>query len=265
MRSYIKIVDEVLQEGEEKVGRNGMTYSITGAEFRHNMSRGFPILTIRKMSIKNALTELRFFIQGMTDKRWLQARNNHFWDKWHSKDGEEWDLGPIYGRQWRDFNGVDQLADVIKTLKTDPLSRRMLVSAWNPAEIESMALPPCHDSFQLISDGLSLDLIWRQRSCDVAIGLPYDILLYGLLLELIAKEVKMEARWLIGQLGDVHVYEPHKDGLYLLSNTPTRILPKLELPEFKSIFEFAFSDELAAQVKLTNYHFNSEISFKVIA
>jgi thymidylate synthase len=217
------------------------------------------------MSIKNALIELRFFMQGLRDKRWLQERGNHFWDKWSSPPPHPThDLGPIYGVQWRNFNGIDQLAGAIQTLKTEPLSRRMLVSAWNPNDIRFMALPPCHDSFQFLSNGKDLDLIWRQRSCDIVVGLPYDVLLYGLMLELVAKEVKMKPRWLIGQLGSVHIYEQNMQvALEMLDRVP-KILPELKLPDY-TMNEIIKLDSAAGLVTLSKYEAHPAIKVEVVA
>ncbi len=271
MKKYKELCYKVLNEGEEKIGRNGKTISYTGLEFRHDMNKGFPILTIREMSLKNAITELRFFIQGLTDGQWLEDRGNMFWSKFKSKTRSTnfpKELGPIYGAQWRNFNdsGFDQLKEVIETLKTNPLSRRMLVSAWNPNEIEDMALPPCHDSFQFISNGNQLDLIWRQRSCDMAIGLPYDILLYGLLLSLVSTEVGMQPRWLIGQLGDCHVYEQNQAQLEEVLKREEKILPELELiwANKGTIFEWAESDDLSKCWILHAYNPRPKVKFEVV-
>lgn len=292
MKNYLEIINKVFEYGESKIGRNGETISISGAEFRHDMRIGFPILTVREMNLGMAITELRFFIQGLTDKSWLQKRGNKFWDKWCNKNNLDYaileiefgpstaarmvtDLGPIYGSQWRNFNGQmiegewghkgpDQLKEVIETLNTNPMSRRMLVSAWNPIDIEYMALPPCHDSFQLISNGKELDLIWRQRSCDIAIGLPYDILLYGLLLTLIAKEVKMTPRYLIGQLGDTHYYKVNEKKLNIIRQRDPKILPELIFNHKASIFDWAESDELSVMWKLFPYAPHSKLFFEVV-
>lgn len=282
MKEYLRIVNNVIEQGEEKVGRNGTTYSITGETFRHDMRKGFPILTIREMSLTNAITELRFFIQGFSHKSWLKERGNTFWNKWGNRNSQEFldysktltpfeaakltdDLGPIYGSQWRNFNsqGIDQLKQVIETLKIAPQSRRLLVSAWNPAQLDDMALPPCHDSFQFISNGVNLDLIWRQRSCDVSVGLPYDILLYALLLQLTAQTVGMEPRFLVGQLGDTHIYDVNMPKLNMVRQRIPKILPELILPNV-NIWEFAESDTLAELYNLTGYHPHAKCIFEVV-
>lgn len=267
MRVYKEIVSRILNEGEEKIGRNGKTLSITGAEFKHDMRKGFPILTIRQMSLKHSITELRFFIQGLQDVRWLQIRGCTFWDKWRSIKGDIFNLGPIYGSQWRDWNecGIDQLAETIKTLKLDPLNRRLLISAWNPDEIKNMALPPCHDSFQLISNGKHLDLIWRQRSCDVAIGLPYDILLYGLLLKLISRDCNLISRHLIGYLGDTHIYEAHFKLIDELMFRQPKILPELHFKDNEDIFSWAASDIESQRWDLNGYTYHPKMKFEVVA
>ena len=235
--SYFEIVNKILGEGLIKENRTGVpTLVIPTAIFEHNMSNGFPILTTKKVSFRLIATELEFFIKGITDKKWLQDRNNHIWDDWatpkkvkygtsdHEKKMmyEERDLGPIYGFQWRHFNavyegfdvnyddkGVDQLKNLVKKLKTDPNDRRMLVSAWNPLQLWEMALPPCHYSFQVTVIDDELNLSWNQRSVDTMIGLPFNIASYALLLHLLAKESNLKEGKLTGFLSDVHIYENH--------------------------------------------------------
>jgi len=282
MKQYLDLVKNILSNGKWKENRTGInTKSITGSMFEHNMADGFPLLTTKKMGLKNIAVELEFFIKGLSDKRWLQERNCHIWDGWanpekvpYSNDPstlkkmeEENDLGRIYGVQWRNWQGyeevgpgqvepynIDQLANIIDTLKTNPLDRRMICMAWNPAEIGQQALPPCHYSFQIISDGESVDLLWNQRSVDVPLGLPYNIASYALLLELIAKTVNMKAGKLIGFLADCHIYENQTAIQTQVDREPGE-LPTLILSnetktgEKLDIFNWEFDD-----FELTNYN-----------
>lgn len=229
MRQFLNIINDVLTSGEQVGDRTGVgTVQVTGEFFRHDMRTGFPLLTTKKMAVRTCLTELEFFIKGIHDKRWLKERNCHIWDEWcspaivpyardadtKSRMAEECELGPVYGSQWRNWGGTgrDQLASVLDTLKTDPLSRRMIVSSWNVVDIPAMALPPCHVMFQFISDGKFLDLIWYQRSADVCLGVPFNIASYGMLLTLAAAQLRMTPRWLCASFGCCHVYMNHLAG-----------------------------------------------------
>ncbi|MBT7888928.1 MAG: thymidylate synthase, partial [Deltaproteobacteria bacterium] len=214
MQAYLDIVRRTMDTGVIKHNRTGVdAATVPGAMFEHDMSNGFPLLTTKKVLYRLVASELEFFIKGMTEKEWLRERNNHIWDDWCSpekvayghdeetlrKMAAERELGPIYGWQWRNFGaeytahdqppagkGIDQLQNVIDKLKSDPDDRRMIVSAWNPVDFHRMALPPCHYCFQItVIDG-KLNLLWNQRSVDVALGLPFNIASYGLLLHLIA-------------------------------------------------------------------------------
>lgn len=270
--AYLGIIKRIMSEGEWKQNRTGVrTFAIAGAIFEHDMQEGFPLLTTKRMPFKVIASELEFFIRGLTDKRWLQERNNHIWDEWaspivapygHSKDArrkmlEERDLGPVYGFQWRHFNGryigheanyegkgVDQLADIVRKLKEDPNDRRMVVSAWNPQQLGIMALPPCHYGFQVTVIGGKLNLMWNQRSVDTMLGLPFNIASYALLLHLLAKESGFKEGRLIGFLGDVHIYENHMEGAReQLSRNPNRYtLPRVRTENFKGIFEWECTD-----------------------
>lgn len=288
MRAYLEIVSRVLKEGALKNDRTGTgAYTIAGAMFAHEMSAGFPLLTTKKMPYKVIASELEFFIKGRTDKEWLKERNNHIWDEWanpkkapygHDESSkkrmaEERDLGPVYGFQWRHFGapyynyntdytgqGVDQLKYVVDTLKTNPVDRRMIVSAWNPAAKEQMALPPCHYSFQVTVIGNQLNLMWNQRSVDVMLGLPFNIASYATLLHLLAKETKLEAGRLVGFLGDVHIYKNHVDGAKeQLTRDPDKYpLPKLVTEPFTSIWDWQYTDS-----KVIGYESYPKISFEI--
>ncbi|MEK7451818.1 MAG: thymidylate synthase [Patescibacteria group bacterium] len=286
MNAYFNIARQVLQNGIRKPTRTGVdTLAMAGAMFEHDMRDGFPLLTTKKISLRLPATELEFFLNGKTDKGWLQERNNHIWDEWcaphvvpygHDADTKarmksERELGPIYGFQWRHFGadyvdhqtdysgqGVDQIAKLVETLKRDPHDRRMLVSAWNPTVLHKMALPPCYYGFQVtVLDG-KLNLLWNQRSVDVAIGLPFDIVAHGLLLHLLAKESGLQEGKLIGFLGDVHVYVNHLDGLKeQLKREPTA-LPQIRTENFTSIFDWKHTDTI-----VENYTSAPSIKFEI--
>lgn len=288
MKAYLDIVKNILENGEKVDTRTGVkAYTIAGAIFEHDMSKGFPLLTTKKTPFRLIASELQFFINGITDKKWLQDKNNHIWDEWakpqkapygHDEESkkkmlEERDLGPIYGFQWRHFNapyenydsdytgkGIDQLKKVIETLKTNPRDRRMIVSAWNPLQFDEMALPPCHYAFQITVINDKLNLLWNQRSVDTMLGLPFNIASYGLLLHLLAKEAGLKEGKLVGFLADVHIYENHVDGAReQLSRDPNKyILPTIETENWKIIFDWH-----AENTKLLNYQSYDRIKFEI--
>jgi thymidylate synthase len=286
MEAYIKIVNKILKEGKRKSDRTGTgTIAVSGVLFEHDMSKGFPLLTTKSVPLRLVASELEFFIKGITDKEWLKERNNHIWDEWCSPDkipyghdletkkkmAEERDLGPIYGFQWRNFNGdynswnaengkngFDQLKEIIKLLKKDPNSRRMICSAWNPIQQHKMALPPCHYCFQVIVIDGKLNLLWNQRSVDVALGLPFNIASYALLLHLLAKESGLKEGKLTGFLADTHIYENHIEGLKeQILRTPYP-LPKIKTENFTSIFDWKYTDTI-----VKDYEKHPRIKFEV--
>lgn len=288
MDAYLDIVKKILNEGVWKDNRTGVkTLAIAGAMFEHDMSKGFPLLTTKKVPFKNIASELEFFIKGMSDKKWLQERNNHIWDEWasptkapygHSEEAkkkmaEERDLGPIYGFQWRHFNanyenfdtnyegkGVDQLKRVIDKLKSDPNDRRMIVMAWNPLQIQNMALPPCHYGFQVTVIGDKLNLLWNQRSVDTMLGLPFNIASYALMLHLLAKEAGLKEGKLVGFLADVHIYENHLAGAkeQLARDQNLYKLPTIKTEPFTNIFDWKSTDTI-----IENYQSHPSIKFDI--
>lgn len=273
MNEYKRCVSEILSNGERKANRTGVdTYAIPGFMFSHDMSQGFPLLTTKKMSLRLIASELEFFIKGITDKKWLQERNNHIWDEWCSPDEvpyatdeetkakmlQESNLGPIYGKQWRNFNSIDQLKQVVETLKKNPNDRRMIVSAWNPVDIPHMALPPCHYAFQVTVINGKLNLLWNQRSVDVALGLPFNIASYGLLLHLLAKESGLKEGKLVGFLADTHIYKNHIKGICTQTTREPFPLPKIVTENFTSIFDWKYTD-----TKLINYQSWEKIDFEI--
>lgn len=270
MHTYLEIVRTILTNGVRKENRTGIgALTIAGAMFEHNMANGFPLLTTKRVPLRLVATELEFFIKGITDKEWLKVRNNHIWDAWanptkapyghapaaKARMAAERDLGPVYGFQWRHFGapydsfdsdysgkGVDQLARIVETLKTNPTDRRMIVSAWNPLALPYMGLPPCHYAFQVTVIGNTLNLLWNQRSVDTMLGLPFNIASYGLLLHLLAREAGLREGRLVGFLADVHIYENHLAGAReQIARTPQK-LPRAMTDRFTSLFEWTADD-----------------------
>ena len=217
----------------EKADRTGTgTKSLFGRTIRHDMSKGFPLLNGKRVYYKQAFHELLWIAQGRTDMEYLHENGVKYWDADYKRSGRtDNTLGPVYGKQWRDFEGVDQLSNLIDEIKSNPTSRRLIVSAWAPQDMSKMVLPPCHYAFQVYVNEGKLSLMWQQRSADVFLGLPYDIAMYGLLLEMLAKGCGLKAGDLIGQLGDCHLYNDHlkQAGVYLSRVHHERDLPKLQL------------------------------------
>ncbi len=339
MEAYLRICKEILDKGVRKENRTGIdTIGISGAIFQHDMADGFPLLTTKKTAYKNVRSEVEFFINGVTDKKWLQERGNHIWDDWcnpsivpqgkyddRSKKivksvlgdkyigisknifdvanilkndsdlrkqydvsfedferlkklsenrlamSKERDLGPIYGFQWRHFDaeykgfgadyknkGIDQLVNLVDTLKTNPMDRRMIVSAWNPKALPEQALPPCHYGFQIAVIGDKLNLAWNQRSVDVPLGLPFNIASYATMLHLLAKEGDFAEGVLTGFLMDTHIYENQVDGIEEQLSRKPLPLPKVMTEDFNSIFNWNFMD-----TKLVDYKSYPAIKFPI--
>ena len=234
---YQGILQDILLEGKEKTDRTGTgTISVFGRQIRHDMSEGFPLLTTKKMAVKTMMTELKWFLKGDTNIKYLVDNNCHIWDgdaykayphkdeltqkEFIQKIKSDWEfarnygeLGPIYGKQWRLWKtntvSIDQIQDLISELKTNPDSRRLMVSAWNVGELEDVVLPPCHYGFQCYVNDGTLSLMWNQRSVDTFLGLPFNIASYGTLLLLLCQETNLEPGELIGNLGDTHLYKNH--------------------------------------------------------
>ena len=228
---YKGLLSEILNRGLDKDDRTGTgTRSVFGRTIRHDMSLGFPILTSKKISFNAARTELLWILQGRTDLKYLEDNGVKYWRPDYERSGRtDETLGPVYGKQWRDFNGVDQLKNLVVSISTNPNSRRLIVSAWAPNEMNEMVLPPCHYAFQVYINNGIIDLMWLQRSADVFLGLPYDITMYGLLLEMLAKGAGLEAGQLIGQLGDCHLYNNHLEQSEVYLKRSKRALPNLQL------------------------------------
>ena len=228
---YKVLMSEILHRGSDKEDRTGTgTKSVFGRTIRHDMSLGFPILTGKKISFNAAKVELLWILRGRTDLKYLEDNGVKYWRPDYERSGRtDETLGPVYGKQWRDFNGVDQLYNLAYSINNNPSSRRLMVSAWAPHELKDMVLPPCHYAFQVYINNGTMDLMWQQRSADVFLGLPYDIAMYGLLLELLVKDTKLKAGQLIGQLGDCHLYNNHLQQAEVYLDRSKRALPKLQL------------------------------------
>ena len=228
---YKVLMSEILHRGSDKEDRTGTgTKSVFGRTIRHDMPLGFPILTGKKISFNAARTELLWIVQGRTDLQYLEDNGVKYWRPDYERSGRtDETLGPVYGKQWRNFNDVDQLRNLVYSINTNPDSRRLIVSAWAPHELDEMALPPCHYAFQVYINNGVMDLMWQQRSADVFLGLPYDIAMYGLLLEMLAKGAGLEPGQLIGQLGDCHLYNNHLEQAEIYLDRSKRALPFLHL------------------------------------
>ena len=246
MKQYLDLLDRILTEGTKKTDRTGTgTLSVFGHQMRFNLEDGFPLLTTKKLHLKSIIYELLWFLKGDTNVKYLQEHGVRIWNERADENG---DLGPVYGHQWRswpDYNGgtIDQISNVLDMIKNHPDSRRMVVSAWNPAEVDQMALPPCHCLFQFyVADGrLSLQLY--QRSADTFLGVPFNIASYALLLMMMAQVTGLKAGDFIHTTGDTHLYLNHLDQARLqLTRTP-RPLPRMILnKDVKSLFDFKYED-----------------------
>lgn len=246
MQQYLSLLNRILNEGATKTDRTGTgTMSVFGNQMRFNLADGFPLLTTKKLHLKSIIYELLWFLRGDTNVHYLQEHGVRIWNEWADENG---DLGPVYGHQWRswpDYNGgtIDQIQNVLDLIRNHPDSRRMIVSAWNPAEVEQMALPPCHCLFQFyVADGkLSLQLY--QRSADTFLGVPFNIASYALLLQMMAQVSGLEPGEFIHTTGDTHLYLNHLDQARLqLTRTP-RPLPKMRInPDVKNLFDFHYED-----------------------
>ncbi len=246
MKQYLDLCQRVLTEGTEKHDRTGTgTLSVFGHQMRFNLEEGFPVLTTKKLHLKSIIYELLWFLRGDTNVKYLQEHGVRIWNEWADENGE---LGPVYGHQWRswpDYQGgsIDQIAQLVEQIKKNPDSRRHLVSAWNVAEVNNMALPPCHTLFQFyVADGrLSLQLY--QRSADIFLGVPFNIASYSLLLLMMAQVTGLKPGDFVHTFGDAHIYMNHIDQVKLQLTRDTRKLPTMKInPEVKDLFDFKFED-----------------------
>ena len=246
MKQYLDLMQHVLDEGAQKHDRTGTgTISVFGYQMRFNLQEGFPMVTTKKLHLKSIIHELIWFLSGDTNIKYLKDNGVKIWDEWADADGN---LGPVYGSQWRswpkpDGGHIDQISQIIHTIKNNPDSRRIIVSAWNVADIEQMALPPCHAFFQFyVADGkLSCQLY--QRSADIFLGVPFNIASYALLTMMVAQVCGLQYGDFIHTLGDAHLYNNHIEQARLQLSRDAKPLPQMEInPEVKNIFDFKFED-----------------------
>lgn len=246
MKQYLDLLDRILKEGVKKEDRTGTgTYSVFGHQMRFNLEEGFPLVTTKKLHLKSIIYELLWFLNGDTNVKYLQDNGVRIWNEWADADG---DLGHIYGYQWRswpDYKGghIDQISEAVEMIKNNPDSRRIIVSAWNVADLDNMNLPPCHAFMQFYVANGRLSLQMYQRSADSFLGVPFNIASYALLLQMMAQVTGLKAGDFIHTLGDAHIYQNHLEQVKLqLSREPLK-LPKMIInPEVKSIFDFKFED-----------------------
>jgi thymidylate synthase len=259
MKQYLNLMQKVLDEGQKKSDRTGTgTLSIFGHQMEFDLSEGFPLVTTKKVHLKSIVHELIWFLQGSTNISYLKENGVSIWDEWADENG---DLGPVYGAQWRSWpdgnNGtIDQIQNLIQGIKTNPDSRRHIVSAWNPALVDEMALPPCHSLFQFyVADGeLSCQLY--QRSADIFLGVPFNIASYALLTHMVAHVCNLKAKKFVHTFGDAHLYLNHLEQAKLQLSRDTKLLPQLKLnSDVKNIFDFKFED-----IEITNYESHPSIS-----
>ena len=246
MKQYLELLDRILREGVEKGDRTGTgTLSVFGHQMRFNLEEGFPLLTTKKLHLKSIIYELLWFLQGSTNVKYLQEHGVRIWNEWADENGE---LGPVYGHQWRswpDYDGgsIDQIQMILDQIRNNPNSRRMLVSAWNVAEVNKMALPPCHTMFQFyVADGkLSLQLY--QRSADTFLGVPFNIASYALLCMMVAQVCGLKPGEFIHTTGDTHLYLNHLEQARLQLTRAPRRLPVMHInPDVKDLFAFQYED-----------------------
>lgn len=252
MKQYLDLMRHVRDHGIRRTDRTGTgTISVFGYQMRFDLAEGFPVVTTKKLHLRSIIHELLWFLKGETNIAYLKENGVRIWDEWADENG---DLGPVYGSQWRswptpDGGKIDQISNVIEMISNTPDSRRLIVSAWNPAEVDNMALPPCHSLFQFyVSDGkLSCQLY--QRSADILLGVPFNIASYALLTQMIAQVCDLEVGDFVHTFGDAHIYLNHLDQVDLQLSRDTYPLPTMRLnPDIKSVFDFTIDD-----IKLENY------------
>jgi thymidylate synthase len=262
MKQYLDLMRHVLENGVDKEDRTGTgTKSIFGYQMRFELSRGFPVVTTKKLHLRSIIHELLWFLKGNTNIRYLKENKVSIWDEWADEQGE---LGPVYGHQWRswpaaDGGEVDQIADVVAQIKSNPDSRRLIVSAWNVAELDKMALPPCHAFFQFYVAQGKLSCQLYQRSADIFLGVPFNIASYALLTLMIARVCDLKPGEFVHTFGDAHLYCNHLEQARLQLGREPRSLPTMQInPEVRNIFDFNYDD-----FELVNYDPHPHIKAKV--
>ena len=262
MKQYLDLLQHVMDTGTDRMDRTGTgTRGVFGYQMRFDLADGFPMLTTKKLHVKSIVHELIWFLAGDTNIKYLQENGVKIWDEWADEQG---DLGPVYGKQWRRWEGpegnvIDQVVTLIEAIKTNPYSRRHVISAWNPADVDDMALPPCHCLFQFHVANGRLSCQLYQRSADIFLGVPFNIASYALLVHMVAQVTGLKVGDFVHTFGDAHVYSNHFEQVKLqLTRAPTA-LPTLTLnPKIKSIFDFTFDD-----INITGYKAQKHIAGKV--
>ena len=246
MKQYLDLMRTILDEGHYKADRTGTgTYSIFGYQMRFDLQKGFPLLTTKKLHLRSIIYELLWFLRGDTNIQYLHDHNVTIWDEWADENG---DLGPVYGKQWRSWEApdgrvIDQITNLIEQIKRNPDSRRLMVSAWNPADVDQMALPPCHTMFQFYVSNGELSCQLYQRSADVFLGVPFNIASYALLTMMVAQVCGLKAKDFVHTFGDAHIYSNHVEQAKLQLSRDPRPLPQMRInPAVDSIFGFQYED-----------------------
>ena len=246
MKQYLDLMRTILDEGHYKADRTGTgTYSIFGYQMRFDLQKGFPLLTTKKLHLRSIIYELLWFLNGDTNIKYLHDHGVSIWDEWADENG---DLGPVYGKQWRswvapDGRVIDQITSLIEQIKRNPDSRRLIVSAWNPADVDQMALPPCHTMFQFYVSNGELSCQLYQRSADVFLGVPFNIASYALLTMMVAQVCGLKAKDFVHTFGDAHIYSNHVEQAKLQLSREPRPLPQMRInPAVNSIFDFQYED-----------------------
>jgi thymidylate synthase len=246
MRQYLDLMERILREGVEKHDRTGTgTLSVFGHQMRFDLSDGFPLLTTKKLHLKSIVHELLWFLKGETNIKYLNDNGVRIWDEWADERG---DLGPVYGSQWRswptqDGGTIDQIANVVEMIRKNPDSRRLIVTAWNPAEVDKMALPPCHCLFQFYVAQGRLSCQLYQRSADTVLGVPFNIASYALLTMMVAQVTDLKPGDFVHTLGDAHLYKNHLEQTHLQLSRAPKTLPMMKLnPDVKDLFAFRYED-----------------------
>ena len=246
MKQYLDLMRTILDEGHYKADRTGTgTYSIFGYQMRFDLQKGFPLLTTKKLHLRSIIYELLWFLNGDTNIKYLHDHGVSIWDEWADENG---DLGPVYGKQWRSWEApdgrvIDQITSLIEQIKRNPDSRRLIVSAWNPADVDQMALPPCHTMFQFYVSNGELSCQLYQRSADVFLGVPFNIASYALLTMMVAQVCGLKAKDFVHTFGDAHIYSNHVEQAKLQLSREPRPLPQMRInPAVDSIFGFQYED-----------------------
>ena len=259
MRQYLDLLKDIMENGVDKMDRTGTgTRSVFGRQMRFDLSKGFPLVTTKKVHLKSIIYELLWFIKGDTNVKYLQDHGVRIWNEWADENGN---LGPVYGSQWRNWNGegIDQLADVINRLKTNPNDRRMIVTAWNPGKIGQMRLPPCHMMYQFYVANNKLSCMLYQRSCDMFLGVPFNIASYALLTMMVAQVCGLQPGEFVHTLGDTHIYHNHFDQVREQLSREPYPLPQMKInPAVKDINDFKYED-----FELVGYQCHDTIKAKV--